>query len=202
MQPARSRLLTAATLALAMILAAPATGQQEAVEQNEVPEPPFYFAANAFALGAAIQGTSRVEISITRWSTPEEGTQLETTFLERGQEALVDALQKLPEVGRVRVGTSLSYPLQYAEANRLDDGWHVFVATDREIGPYEGYYRERTMDFPLTLIELHLNDEGKGNGTAAIGVRLRFDAETSTLNIEEWDTQPVRLRNIRPMKAP
>ena len=185
-----------AFIAAGLVLAAPASTM--AARQQESPDVlPLRFTANAMALGTAISGTARVEILLTRWSTPEEGAALEGIFLEQGQVAMVDALRKMPEVGRFRVGTELSYPLQFAEAVKTEDGWMVFIATDREIGAYEAYYGARTLDYSLGLVQLMLDDDGNGEGTVAPAVRLHFDRDRNTLVIEDWDTRPVRLRNVR-----
>ena len=185
-----------AVLLLLAFLISPASTMGAGQQAN--PEVlPLRFTANAQALGAAISGMARVEILLTRWSTPEEGATLEGIFLEQGQGAMVDALQKMPEVGRFRVGTELSYPLQFAEAVKTEDGWMVFIATDREIGAYEAYYQARTLDHSLGLVQLMLDDEGNGEGTVAPAVKLIFNRDANTLVIEDWDTRPVRLRRVR-----
>jgi len=188
-----SRLCSLAVAVLVVLgHGAPAQSAQEDSEALSL-----RFSANAQALGAAISGMARVEITLSRWSTAEEGATLEGVFLEQGQAALVNVLQGLPEVGRIRVGTELSYPLQFAEATKTDTGWMVFIATDREIGAYEAYYNSRTLDHSLGLIQLVLDEDGNGEGTVVPAVRLAFDRENNTLVIEDWDTRPVKLRLVR-----
>ena len=53
------------------------------------------------------------------------------------------------------------------------------------------------MDYNIALAQIYLNEDGSGEGVVAAGVRLGFNRETNTLILEDYDTQPVRLRNVR-----
>ena len=48
-------------------------------------------------------GNAVVEITINRWTTPEERQQLISAMLEKGSNALLSALQKTPSHGRFRI---------------------------------------------------------------------------------------------------
>jgi len=64
--------------------------------------------------------------------------------------------------------------------------------------PYwEALNRPRTYDYPLSILVLNLDEDNKGEGTIAIGVRLKFDNENNSLEIENFSSQPVRLTNVR-----
>jgi hypothetical protein len=166
---------------------------------QETPQLPFTLVANAFAQGGAISGTSRVTLLVTRWSTEEEGNNLEQILLNEGPKAMTEALRKMDEVGRARVGQELSYGLRFAEYNDLGDGkWRVFLATDRDIDPFESYYNTRSVDYDLTLIELVYDEnENTGQGVVAAGVSVKLDEANNRLVIENFDIAPVQLRNVR-----
>src|SRR5512138_1073193 len=51
----------------------------------------------------ATGANATVDIRVNRWSTAEERQRLITTFLEKGQDALLHDLQKLPVKGRIRI---------------------------------------------------------------------------------------------------
>ena len=163
------------------------------------PELPFTLVANGFALGGAISGTERVTLQVTRWSTTDEGDELERILVREGPKAMTEALRKLPEVGRARIGTELSYGLRFAEYNDLGNGqYRLFLATDRDISIFEQYWSTRTVDYDLTLVELVYDaNANAGEGVVAAGVRIAFDEPNNRLIIEDYDTQPVRLRNVR-----
>src|SRR5262245_13369195 len=61
------------------------------------------FAVNMSNIGTGTSGTA--EITIERWSTPAERKQLIETMLEKGQDALLRAIQKAPSEGRMRFPT-------------------------------------------------------------------------------------------------
>jgi hypothetical protein len=73
------------------------------------------------------------------------------------------------------------------------------IATDRDIDMYEAVYRTRTVDYDLVIAELHLDAELKGEGVLAAGVMLGWNPDTNTVLIEDYDTQPLRLKNVRPI---
>jgi len=200
MQTSRSRLvLTSALVAVLAFAATPvAVGAQEAANQLAADVLPLKLAMNAQALGAAVQGQSRLEITIERFSTDEQRETLLGALRELGPGAVRSELQKMPQVGRARLGAELSYPLQYARLFRNPDGgWIVVLATDRDIEPWEAYYQTRTLDYDLVLSELRLDEDLTGEGVLASGVMLGWNADTNTVIIEDYDTQPVRLKNIR-----
>lgn len=44
---------------------------------------------------------------------------------------------------------------------------------------------------------LNLDENNEGEGGMAIGVRLKFDNENNSLEIENFSSEPVRLTNVR-----
>src|SRR5678816_890318 len=80
-------------------------------------------------------GAGTVLISIDRWSTAAEQDTLVTTLQERGAQALLDKLQDMKPVGRIRTPDSLGYDLHYAQQTPAGDGGRrIVLATDRPIG--------------------------------------------------------------------
>ena len=185
------------SIALALaVLAAVAVPAPAAAQE---PELPFTLVANGFAQGAAISGAGRVTLLVSRWSTTAEGDELERILLAEGPKAMTEALRKLPEVGRARIDTELGYGLRFAEYNDLGNGqYRLFLATDRDIDMFEQYYQTRSVDYDLTLIELvYDSNENTGAGVVAAGVKISFDEANDRLIIEDFDIQPVKLRNVR-----
>src|SRR4051794_1853527 len=69
-------------------------------------------AVNMSNIGTGSANT--VLIDINRWTTDAERQALMDTFRKQGPDALLTALQKQPEVGFIRLPTSLGYELRYA----------------------------------------------------------------------------------------
>jgi hypothetical protein len=163
-------------------------------------ELPLKFAMNGQGLAREISGQKRLEITIDQLSTEEDRQALIGALIENGPAAVRAALQKMPVLGRARIPNELSYPLHYARAYQLDDGgWRIVIATDRDIEAWEAIYRPRSVDYDLVIAELRLDAEFKGEGVLAAGVMLGWNPDTNTVIIEDYDTQPLRLKNVRPI---
>lgn len=51
------------------------------------------------------------------------------------------------------------------------------LATDRYITFWEAVNRPRTIDYPFTMIELHIGPDGKGEGKMSIATRIMHDTK-------------------------
>jgi hypothetical protein len=159
-------------------------------------------AFTAFAADLSTTGngkTARVDITIDRWSTPEEREQLRTVLIENGTDAVYTALQKMKPVGRIRVNDSLGWDLRYAREVKNGDGRRIVFATDRPIGTAEATSRPRSIDYKFTVGELKLTGD-KGQGTLSPAVKLGYDKDDQTLELENLASEPVRLMEVRETK--
>jgi hypothetical protein len=155
-----------------------------------------------FTCFAASLGTGRagvVEIAINRWSTDEEREMLLTTLQEKGQDALLAALEKIrPTVGYMRTPNSLGYDLYYARNNPQPDGSrNVVLATNRRVSFREASTSARSMDYQFTLIELHIDKDGKGEGKMVPAAKVSWDAKAKKIEIENYSALPVDLINVK-----
>ncbi len=155
------------------------------------------FAAN---LGT---GTANViDITIKRWSTDEEREMLLTTLQEFGQEKLLAALEKIrPPVGFMRTPTSIGYDLYYARNHPQPDGGRkVVLATNRRVSFREVTNDTRSMQYQFTLIELHLDKNGKGEGKLVPAAKVSWDTKAKKIEIENYNALPVDLINVTAKK--
>ncbi len=156
--------------------------------------------AEEFSAGAIDPNTGAsglVQITVTRWSTPAERQALVSTLLEKGQDALLDKLQDMKPVGRIRTPDSIGYELRYAQQRPAAEGGRdIVIATDRPISFWEAVNRPRTIQYPFTLIQMHIGQNGKGEGKLAIATKITADPDTKTVEIEDYAHQPVRLVDV------
>jgi hypothetical protein len=151
----------------------------------------------AVAVNTDRGGTTQVEIAVDRWSTNAERGRLMTTLLEQGPEKLLDVLRDMPEVGYIRRTTGIGWDLRYAQHDPLPDGGErVVVATDRPISEWEAFNQPPTVDYPFTVIELHLGANGEGEGKMSYATRITGDPESNTVVLENWGTSPVLLQGV------
>ena len=117
-------------------------------------------------------------------------------FKEQGQEKLLSALAGTHRVGTIRTPDSIAYDLHFARNLPGEDGGRrIVIATDRPIGFWEASSGSRTLDYPFTLIEIHLDKGGHGTGKLSIATKLTL--QDNVLTIEDYANQPVMLTDVR-----
>ncbi len=142
--------------------------------------------------------TDTLDIVIERWATPEETKNLQAAFVEGGDDTLLRALQKTkPRCGFVRTTTSLGWDVYFARETPLPDGGRkILLGSDRPVGMWEAQNQGRSMDYQFSLAEIRLGADGKGQGKAISAAKLTFNKETKTLEIENYEREPVRLNQV------
>jgi hypothetical protein len=142
--------------------------------------------------------TNTLDIVIERWSTPEEASNLRTVFLEQGADKLLSALEKVkPRCGFVRTSTSIGWDLYFARETPLPGGGkRIVLAADRPVSFWEARNSGRSMDYQFSLAEIHMTADGKGEGKAIPAAKLTYDKDANTLEIENYQREPVRLNEI------
>jgi hypothetical protein len=189
-----------AVAALALLSGPPARSQSN-VE-------PLTITGHALSMSTIAPGTTAaIEITIRRWSTPEERAHLIETMVDKGDKALLNELQRAPVHGRFSVpGLSgpdphqlrLGHDLRYAwQRSQPDGGRQIVIMTDRYIGFEEARAQPRTTDYPFTLIEIRVDKNGEGQGKLALATKIRFDKAKNNLDLENFDSEPVRLQNLK-----
>jgi hypothetical protein len=175
-------------------------GTANALQTNGQPE---RFTAVAVNMGTPGRTwADRVEIVVSRWSTMAERDRLLATLFEKGPDKLLDALTDLPRVGYFRTPNSIGYDLHYAQRTPLPDGGErIVLATNRYITFWEAANRPRSIDYPFTVIELHINADGMGEGKMSLATKIIGDKENKLIVLENYATQPVLLNDVRREKS-
>ena len=142
--------------------------------------------------------TTTIDIVIERWSTDEEVDKLRGILIEKGGHELLPALQKIkPRCGYVRTTNSVGWDLQFARETELENGTRkIVVGTDRPIAFWEARNNPRSRDYEFSLAEIRLPKEGKGQGKAITMAKLSYNKDTNTLEVENYQREPVRLNEI------
>jgi hypothetical protein len=134
---------------------------------------------------------------INKWSSEEEFNRLLAVFRNKGQDALLSELQDLPKVGYISTPGSLSYDLRFArQRSEPEGGRMIYLMTDRPIGGWEARNRPRTIDYPFTLIQLHVDKDGTGEGKASIYTKIT-ETKDGTIELENYASQPVMLNLVK-----
>jgi len=190
------RLPRLATLcpAVALLIAGSAAAQSASNSPRE------HFSAvavNNSTVGRA--GAGPVDITITQWTSEADRDRLMALFKEKGDKALLSALQDQKPVGTISTPGSVAYDLRYArQIPTAEGGRRIILATDRPMGFWEASEHTRSVDYPFTLIELRLDKNGTGEGKLSVATKLTL--ENNTLVIENYADQPVMLNEVKPEK--
>ena len=159
---------------------------------------PEKYNATAVNLGDARSSSGRVLINVDRWSTPDERKNLLGVLVEKGPNALLSTLTRNPKTGGIRLPNTLAWDLRYAYQTPLEDGGRrVVLATDRPIGFNEARNQPRTTDYPFTLIEIRFNKDGVGQGKMSFFTKITMSKDKQTMELENYDIEPVRLTEVR-----
>ena len=198
--------IAAAGLAMLVSIAPEATPRAQEPEAPSLPLRLSAFAVNMSTVQAG-RNTAVIDLRITRWSTPAEREKLIKTAVEKGQDALLRELQRMPNHGKMSIpgwqgpdphNARLGWTLHYAFATPGEDGgMRIGIATDRYIGFWEARNSPRTIDYPFTLLEIRLDRGGKGVGKMAVATKIDFDKKKNQLVLENYASEPVRLNEVK-----
>jgi hypothetical protein len=146
--------------------------------------------------------TGNIDFTIERWSTDAERAQLLSIITEKKDptEPLLKALQKMPKVGYIKGVQTLGWDLRYARQFPGEDGGRrIVLATDRPIAFAEARNQTRSMDYPFTIVEIHLDKNDKGEGKILAGTKIFVD-KNKNIVLENYAQQPVQFNEIHKIK--
>jgi hypothetical protein len=139
-------------------------------------------------------GTAPVVIHIDHYSSDQEVANLKGILADKGPDALRDALWNL-ETGYIRVKGGLGYPVAVARSKPEADGGRVVrLMIDRPISFREAANNLRSMDYPFSYIEIHLDASGKGDGKLIAAAKVTLAG--NTVEIENLGAQPLKLLDV------
>ncbi len=186
-----------AVLAGGMVVIATAHAQ----EANPGIDLPQQYSATAVGQAGAVAGkTFGVTIFLTGLTADAERQELLATLKSKGQDGLVSALEKANDVGRVAPVGSVGSGFRYARAQKTPDGgWHITLATNRPISFGEAYNSTRSTQYPIGIVTLSVDKDGKGTGLLYGACKVKFNKQGEMV-IENYGQKPFRLANVRRQK--
>ena len=102
-----------------------------------------------------------------------------------------------PRCGYARTSTSLGWDIFFARQVPLPGGGRkISLASDRPVSMWELRNAARSTDYEFSLAEIRLPAGGKGEGKAIKAAKVSFDKEKNTLEIENYQREPVRLNEV------
>ena len=176
-----------ATVALASVVNA----------QEPKPPVPAQYAATAIGqAGAAAGKTFGMNIYIEGTTANGEVDELIGILKQKGQDGLVSKFEDTKDLGRVSpigaVGTGMRFIRIRPGKN---GGLHIVLATNRSMSFPELYNSGRSTDYPIGIVVLDVDKNGKGSGSFAPACKVKFNKK-GELEIENFGQKPFRLANV------
>ena len=184
----------------ALVLAAALLVIPSLVVSAQSPNGPELFTAFSASVGTG--KTALVEFRVTRWSTDEERQRLLDALIEKGQDGLLVAVMSRPPCGTIRSLNSAwyIYPWNYYYARQTptpDGRRHIVLATGRRVPLSGAFNNTRSMQDQFTLVELHVDKNGKGEGKLVPAAKVSWDAKDKRIEIENYSALPSALLSVQ-----
>jgi hypothetical protein len=142
-----------------------------------------------------------LQITIDRWSSEMERTELIEAFTSKGQNGLLNTLEDMKPTGYIRLPTTLGYDLRFAREIPLPDGGRrIILATDRRMTAQEIARGGISLDYPFTIIELRVNKANMGEGRLSAFTRIQTNKKEQVIELENWGDAPARLTEVKPLQ--
>jgi hypothetical protein len=82
-----------------------------------------------------------------------------------------------------------------------DGGERIILIADRRLGAWNDLWKPIGPDAPtnygFSVIELHLNSKGEGEGKISLAGKVAADSVAKTIALENYGALPVILENVR-----
>jgi len=191
-----SRLSISLVLSLATVASVLVLGAASAPPQN-APQLPAQYAATAFGQSGPAAGRSfGMNIYIDSVTSDGEIEELVGILRAKGQDGLISAMEKMKDSGRVAPTASVGTGMRIVRIRpNKDGGQHIVLATDRPITFGELYRGTRSTDYPVGIVVLDVDKDGKGTGKFAPACKVKFNKKNE-LEIENFGQKPFRLANV------
>ena len=156
-----------------------------------------YIDAQAMGTSTQMGRSVSIKLIIEEISTDEERAGMIEAFKQRGNEGLVNSLDKMKSKGRMAVTGTLGYDVNYVKVFPQRDGTTVLrMVTDRPLRFGEVWADSRSRDYELAGVEIVISkDKKKNKGTLYPACRLKINKENE-LEMELFQN-PWKLVNIQ-----
>ena len=130
--------------------------------------------ATAYGTSTQLGRNVGVTLIIYEFSTPETRQALVEAFQKGQNQGLVNALTKMPAVGRIQIPGTLGYDVSFIRLIPTPTGREIRFVTNRKITFGEAYTDSQTQSFDLTAGEMDLNDQDKSKSTGVLYPACQF----------------------------
>jgi hypothetical protein len=147
--------------------------------------------ATVFGTGTQLGANIGVTLIIYDYSTSADRQILVDAFTKGQNQGLVNALSKMPAVGRMMITGTVGSDVAFIRLIQTPTGRKIRFATNRQIRMGEAWSDSPTTAFNLTAGEIDLNDQDKSKSAGVLypAAQLTIDKEgqlSMELNQNPW----------------
>jgi hypothetical protein len=146
--------------------------------------------------GPTIGKTFDLIIRVNEVTSDADVDRLIAALKQKGQDGFMSIMEDMKDVGRIApasgVGTAMRVVLISSTA---DGGQHIVMATNRPLALGELYNGTRSLGYPVGIVVLDVDKNGKGTGSFAPLCKVGFD-ENKQLQVENYGQKPFRLTGV------
>lgn len=160
--------------------------------------PPEVLSATARATTAtgAVSGT--LEIRLRRYTPEFDRTTVEAALRHGGYSGFLSALPNAPEVGQLVLNGSQPFSIRYAREQVQTRSRTLVLVTSRPVfflGGGQSDHKARS-GFAVAVVEIQMDDAGRGSGRMAGAARVRPDGRGGVL-LDDYAEEPIILTDVR-----
>jgi len=191
---------TTATLAVLILLTCAAVAAAQAPAAAPAPPAvPIQWVGNVINMQGG--GTTYITVRADAFSTPEVVQGLLDLLRDKGQDAVVDAMNAMPPIGIMKGTNTVAYYIPVIRYIPTESGYRIVAVGARQITAL-GMAKKPivTTQYPVGAIILDMNTKGKGKGQILPAVKIEFDKE-GKFDPQSYGTDPLKLLNVMEEKV-
>ena len=188
--PARLHVILALTAVSAMTMAIAAA----AASPRDPSGRPEQFTGSLVNLERGARFGQPFILSVDHYATEAEVQHLTGVLTAKGPYSLRDELWK-NQAGYLSIGGGIGLPVGAVISQETPDGRIVRVLLNRRLGNFEVQNYTRSSKYMFTVVELHLDKNGRGSGLLVGDAKMQLSGDT--LAVTSLGDLPVRLLAVR-----
>jgi hypothetical protein len=186
-------------LALAVV-SLPASATVKAQDRGEVRASPMraVYTGTVVTFGGFNRSPTRTFTLEITGETPDSEVKKDFQILKsKGQDGFLKAIEKR-RLGYFSVEGHAGQNINYVTETRTEAGRKIVVVFERWIAPFEVRYGSDSVNYPLTYIELLIDDNGEGAGSMIQAARVKADKKHKNMpDFENFGASPAKLIGVR-----
>lgn len=142
-------------------------------------------------------GSAHFNLQIDSLTPDEEMARLRALLQEKGDDAVITSMEKMPVIGWLRVADSIRYNVAVIDEIPMENGGRIIrVVTNRSLAFGEVMNSTRSRKYRFGIVEIMLGPDGKGEGQVLAAARIKFN-KAGDIEIESFGIGPVQVLNIQ-----